>query len=76
MSQSAEQHGEQGDCFFVGMVQYERLSRTTKAMALAMVPSPIGALRKACEFRGLPQSGTRAQLILSICEHFDSGRRA
>ena len=79
-AESAEQGGkssiatvQQEPCetsFFDG-TQFSMLSSYAQEMACAMMESPMIAMRKHLELKGLTHQGTRPFLIVRICSHYD-----
>ena len=62
-------------CLFEG-TGFQQLSSYAQGMALAMMESPIKAIRQNLRMRGIREEGTRPQLIVQICSQYDSNREA
>ena len=60
--------------FFHG-TGFSSLSSYAQNMAIAMKESPIQALRRNLQMRGLSDAGTRPHLIVKICSQHDSSSR-
>jgi len=54
--------------FFEGSSVFARWPAHVQSMAVAMIESPIEALRRACILRQVSCEGSRRELILRICE--------
>ena len=53
--------------FFQG-TGFSQLESAVQRMAIAMVDSPVDALRRACNLRGISRYLSRQQMIMAICE--------
>ena len=60
---------------FCDGTQFGSLSSYAQSMAIAMMESPMIALRKHMRLRGLADEGTRPKLIVKICSQYDRADR-
>ena len=61
--------------FFDG-TEFCLLSSYAQSMAMAMMESPMIAIRRHLQMRGLTDEGTRPTLIVRICSQYDNTNKA
>ena len=53
--------------FFEGIEQFSTSDERTREMAIAMIGSPINAIRHSCRVGGISDEGSRRDLVIQIC---------